>query len=90
MVGWLVGWLVVGGLVKPSQPQRIISGLNETFIKRYIANQADIRLKEQIEKENCLGNLSCRTAQPIVLDITHITKVHPVVIYLYIMYCRKT
>ena len=35
--------------MKPSQPQRIISGLRETFIKRYIVertNKADIRPEE--------------------------------------------
>ena len=50
--GWLVSWCF-----KPSQPQRIISGLKETFIKRYIAertNKAEIRLEEQSEKaESC-------------------------------------
>ena len=46
---------------KPSQPQRIISGLRETFIKRHIAeriNKAEIRLEEQSEKaESCWENL---------------------------------
>ena len=46
---------------KPSQPQRIISGLKETFIKRYIAeriNKAEIRPEEQNEKtESCRENL---------------------------------
>ena len=46
---------------KPSQPQRIISGLKETFIKRYIAeriNKAEIRPEEQSEKaESCRENL---------------------------------
>ena len=49
--------LSVRGLVswcfKLSQPQRIISGLRETFIKRYIierTNKADITPKEQSEK----------------------------------------
>ena len=35
---------------KPSQPQKIISGLRETFIKRYVVertNEAEIRLEEQ-------------------------------------------
>ena len=43
---------------KPSQPQRIISGLKETFIKRYIAeriNKAEIRPEERSEKAK-----SCR------------------------------
>ena len=42
---------------KPSQPQRIISGLRETFIKRYIVERAskpELRLEEQREKaEGC-------------------------------------
>ena len=50
---------------RPSQPQRIISGLRETFIeiyiKRYIVertNKADIRLEEPSEKaESCRENL---------------------------------
>ena len=53
---WLVSWCF-----KPSQPQRIISGLKETFIKRYIVertNKAEIRPEEQREKvENCGENL---------------------------------
>ena len=38
---------------KPSQPQRIISGLRETFAKRYVAertNKTEIRPEEQSEK----------------------------------------
>ena len=46
---------------KPSQPQRIISGLKETFAKRYIVertNKAEGRLEEQSEKvESCRQNL---------------------------------
>ena len=46
---------------KPSHPQRIISGLKETRIKRYVAERttkAEIRLKEQSEKaESCRENL---------------------------------
>ena len=46
---------------KPSQPQRIISGMKETFIKRYIVkrtNKAEIRPEEQNEKaESCWENL---------------------------------
>ena len=37
----------------PSQPQRTIPGLRETFIKRYIVertNKAEIRTEEQGEK----------------------------------------
>ena len=47
---------------KPSQPQRIISGLKETFIKRYIClvgrtNKAEIRPEEQSAKgESCREN----------------------------------
>ena len=46
---------------KHSQPQRIISGLRETFIKRYILeriNKAEIRQEEQSETaESCQENL---------------------------------
>ena len=38
---------------KPSQPQRITSGLRETFIKRYIVertSKVEIRQEEQSEK----------------------------------------
>ena len=46
---------------KPSQLQRIISGLKEAFIKRYIVertNKAEIRPKEQNEKaETCREKL---------------------------------
>ena len=49
---------------EPSQPQRIISGLRETFIKRNIVemtNKAEIRPEEQIEKaESCRENLCKR------------------------------
>ena len=52
----LVSWCF-----KPSQPQRAISGLKETFIKRYIVertNKAEISPEEQSEKaESCRGNL---------------------------------
>ena len=44
----LVSWYF-----KPSQPLWIISGLKETFIKRYIVertNKAEIRPEEQSEK----------------------------------------
>ena len=47
-VRWLVSWCF-----KPSQPQRIKSGLKQTFIKRYIVertNKAEIRPEEQSEK----------------------------------------
>ena len=46
---------------KPSQPQRIISGLKETFIKSCIVErtkEAEIRPKEQSEKaKSCWANL---------------------------------
>ena len=52
----LVSWCF-----KPSQPKRIIPGLEETFMKRHIlerTNKAEIRLKEQSEKaESCQANL---------------------------------
>ena len=51
-----------------SQPQRIISGLKETFIKRYIVqrtNKAEIRPEEQSEKaesrrENLLNEIQLK------------------------------
>ena len=53
---WLVSWHF-----KPGQPQRIISGLRETFIKREIVertNKVEVRPEEQSEKEeSCLENL---------------------------------
>ena len=46
---------------KPSQPQRITSGLRETLIKRYVVertSKAEIRPEEQSEKgESCQENL---------------------------------
>ena len=55
IISSLVSWCF-----NPSQPQRIISGLKETFIKRYIVertNKAEIRPEEQSEKaENCQEN----------------------------------
>ena len=54
--GELVSWCF-----KPSQPQRITSGLRETFIKRYIderTNKAERRPEEQGEKaESCREKL---------------------------------
>ena len=51
---YLVSWCF-----KPSQPQRIISGLRETFLKRYIVertNKTEIRSEEQSTKaESCWG-----------------------------------
>ena len=53
--------LLVSWCFKPNQPQRIISGLRETFIKRCIVekgNKAEIRPEEQGEKtESCRENL---------------------------------
>ena len=46
--------LLVNWSFEPSQPQGIISGLKETFIKRYIVkrtNKAEIRPEEQSEEE---------------------------------------
>ena len=55
-VSWLVSWCF-----KASQPQRIISGLKETFIKRSIVertNKAIRRPEEQSKKaESCWENL---------------------------------
>ena len=55
LVSLLVIWCF-----EPSQPQGIISGLKETFIKRYIVertNKAEIRPEEQSEKtERCREN----------------------------------
>ena len=46
---------------KPSQPQRIISGLRETFIRRCIVertNKSGMRPEEQSEKaESCWENI---------------------------------
>ena len=54
---WLVSYLVF----QPSLPQRIISVLKETFVKRHTVertNKAEIRLEEQSEKaESCRENL---------------------------------
>ena len=50
-----------GHRFKPKQPQRIISGLRETFIKRFIVdrtNNAKLRSEERNEKaESCRENL---------------------------------
>ena len=48
---------LVGAL---NQPQRIISGLRETFIERYVferTNKAEIRPEEQSEKAELSGEL---------------------------------
>ena len=50
--------VLVSWCFKPSQPQRIISGLRETFIKRYIVertNKAEMRPEEQSEKAELSG-----------------------------------
>ena len=42
----------LAGFFEPREPTGIISGLKETFIKRYIVertNKAEIRPKEQLE-----------------------------------------
>ena len=59
------GWLKIRDLVswclKPSQSQRITSGLRETFVKRYIIERTDgaeLRPNEQGEKaKSCRENL---------------------------------
>ena len=52
LVSYLVNWCF-----EPSQPLGIISGLKETFVKRYIVertNKAKIRPEEQSKKtESC-------------------------------------
>ena len=54
-------WQLVSWCFKPSQPQRIISGLRETFIKRYIVestSKAEVRPEEPSEKaESCRENV---------------------------------
>ena len=45
---------------KPSQPQRIISGLSETFTKTYIVewtNKAEIRPEEFVRKRRVVGRI---------------------------------
>ena len=53
---YLVSWYF-----EPNQPQRIISGLKETFLNRYIVemtSKTEIRSEEQSEKtESCRENL---------------------------------
>ena len=55
----------VNRCLEPSQPSGIISGLKETFTKRYKVertNKAEIRPKEQSEKrESCRENLWTET-----------------------------
>ena len=53
--------MLVNWSFKPSQPQRITSGLRETFIKRCIVertSKAEIRPEQQSEKaKSCQENL---------------------------------
>ena len=52
--------VIVNWCVEPNQPLEIISGLEETFVKRYIVertNKAEIRPEEQSQKtESCREN----------------------------------
>ena len=52
---------LVSRCFKPSQPQRNILGLSETFIEKYMVertNEAELRPEEQSEKvESCRKNL---------------------------------
>ena len=57
-----VSWLeLVNWCFETSQPPGIISGLKETFIKRYIVkrtNKAEVRPEEESQKtESCRENL---------------------------------
>ena len=57
---------IVNGCFEPSQPLGIISGLKETFIKRYIVertNKAEIRPEEQTEKAESCGENLCNEIQ---------------------------
>ena len=60
----LVSWCF-----KPSQPQRMISGLRETFVKSYIVERTkkvEIRPEEQSQKtESCRDNLWNEIIDPI-------------------------
>ena len=59
-------WQLVSWCFKPSQPQRIISGLRETFTKRYIVertNKAEIKPEEQIEKAESFRENSWKEIQ---------------------------
>ena len=61
VVMWSRSVAVVSWCFKPSQPQRILSGLKKTFMKRYVVertNKAETRAEEQSEKaESCRENL---------------------------------
>ena len=55
-----MGRRLISWCFKPSQPQRIISGLRETFIKRYIVertNKTEMRPEEQAENGELSGEL---------------------------------
>ena len=56
LVSYLVSWCF-----KPSQPQRIISGLRETFIKKYIVertNKAEEKVrKNRVRKSRVVGRI---------------------------------
>ena len=60
MVGWSVSQLV-SWCFKPSQPQKIISGLRETFIKRYLVQmnkKAEIRPeKNRVRTRRVVGRI---------------------------------
>ena len=52
--------LVYKWCFEPSQPLGIISGLKETFVKRYTVektNKAKIRLEEQVRKWRVVGRI---------------------------------
>ena len=52
--------MLVGRCFKPSQPQRITLGLQETFIKRYIVertNNTDLRPKNRVRKRRVVGRI---------------------------------
>ena len=52
--------VIVNWCVEPNQPLEIISGLEETFVKRYIVertNKAEIRPEEQSQKTELVGIL---------------------------------
>ena len=52
--------ILVSWCFKPSQPQRILSVLRKTFIKRYVVertNLAEIRQEESKKAESCRENV---------------------------------
>ena len=51
---------LVNQCFEPSQPQRIISGLKETFIKRYRVertNKAEIRSEDRVRKRRVVARI---------------------------------